>query len=160
MTAFLKFLKALWDYIWDTLRRMLLWFRKPGSPLKFVCGVLAFGSIWIGLIAYDREQEVVRLSELRAKESADFMAQISDLNFALSDRDSKLQQIADIMDREKDKLKLMEENNARLLGRLLEEQTRHQIENQEWMDRFNNQPVTCKAAREMLDVACASLGGY
>ena len=67
MSVLIRFLRAIWDLVIGTAADALQWLRKPGSKLKAVCAVLAFGCMVSALSAYEKEQKIRDLKKQRTE---------------------------------------------------------------------------------------------
>lgn len=160
MTELLRLIRALWRAIIGAGADALEWVRKPGSKLKVVCAVLAFGCMVSGLTAYEREQRIEDLSAQVIKVKADWKADALRLQADVDDRDQRLAEIAATLRAEADKLKAMQAESAAALESLAQKIRASEKDAASWKARFEQRPDTCRAALELLDSACPTLKGY
>lgn len=160
MTELFRLLSALWRAIIGAVADALEWVRKPGSKLKVVCAVLAFGCMVSGLTAYEREQRIEDLSAQVIKVKADWKADALRLQADVDDRDRRLAEIAATLRAEADKLKAMQAESAAALKALAQKIQASEKDAASWKARYEQRPDTCRAALELLDSACPALKGY
>ncbi|WP_312328394.1 hypothetical protein [Stenotrophomonas sp.] len=160
MTELLRFLGALWRAIVGAAADALEWVRKPGSKLKVVCAVLAFGCLVSGLTAYEREQRIEDLNAQVVKVKADWRAYAERLQADVEDRDRRLAEVAATLRAEAEKLKLLQAQSAEALRALAGKIEASEKDAASWKARYEQRPDTCKAALELLDSACPALKGY
>lgn len=153
MTAFLKLMGSIWNFILETLKDIVDWLRQPGSFLKTICGVFAAVALWAGFVAYDKEQAVKRIN-------AEFAEARETCRLNLEDRDTRLLAISQILDEERKALERMSESNRDLLNQFTSEMASLELQNQNWKLLYEKRDFTCETAIQYLDVACPSLGGY
>lgn len=153
MTAFLKLLKSIWDFILETLRDIVEWYRRPGSFLKTVCGVFAGVALWAGFVAYDKEQAIKRVNQ-------EFAESRERCRISIEDRDTRLLAISQILDEERKAMERMSESNKALLEQFTSEMATLEQQNQVWKQHYETRDYTCETAIRYLDVACPNLGGY
>lgn len=160
MTELLRLIRAFWRAIIGAGADALEWVRKPGSKLKVVCAVLAFGCMVSGLTAYEREQRIEVLSAQVVKVKADWKADALRLQADVDDRDQRLAEIAAALRAEALKLKAMQAESAAALVALAKKIQASEQDAASWKARYEQRPDTCKAALELLDSACPALMGY
>ncbi len=160
MTELFRLISALWRAIIGAFADALEWVRKPGSKLKVVCAVLAFGCMVSGLTAYEKEQRIEDLSAQVIKVKADWKADALRLQADVDDRDQRLAEIAAALREEADKLKAMQAESAAALKALAQKIQASEKDAASWKARYEQRPDTCRAALELLDSACPTLRGY
>jgi len=160
MTELFRLLSALWRAIVGALADALEWVRKPGSKLKVVCAVLAFGCMVSGLTAYEREQRIEDLSAQVIKVQADWDADAKRLQADVNDRDQRLADVATALREEAAKLEVLKAESAAALEALAGKIEASEKDAATWRGRYEQRPDTCKAALELLDSACPALKGY
>ncbi|WP_367345730.1 hypothetical protein [Stenotrophomonas bentonitica] len=160
MTELFRLLSALWRAIIGAVADALEWVRKPGSKLKVVCAVLAFGCMVSGLTAYEREQRIEDLSAQVIKVKANWKADALRLQADVDDRDQRLAEIAATLRAEADKLRAMQAESAAALKALAQKIQASEKDAASWKARYEQRPDTCRAALELLDSACPALKGY
>lgn len=148
MSALIRFLRAVWDLIFGAAADALRWLSKPGSKLKAVCSVLAFGCMVSALAAYEKEPKIRDLSAQEIKVRADWQADAARLQADVDTRDQRLAEVAAALRAEAEKLQALRDESAEALRALA------------WSGRYEQRPDTCKAALELLDSACPALKGY
>jgi len=160
MTELFRLISVLWRAIIGAFADALEWVRKPGSKLKVVCAVLAFGCMVSGLTAYEKEQRIEDLSAQVIKVKADWKADALRLQADVDDRDQRLAEIAAALREEADKLKAMQAESAAALKALAQKIQASEKDAASWKARYEQRPDTCRAALELLDSACPTLRGY
>lgn len=163
----LSLLKSIWGvivsiatFVIDTIRDFFNWMKRPGSKLKFVCGLLAILFVTFGLIAFQREQEVERLNELIISNELKCELVISERDANIVGKDRALADIAAKLKIEEDKLIAFRDESAREIGMLKEELENLQMQETSWQERYKNRPRECRAALELLDSACPAMEDY
>ena len=84
MSVLVRFLLAVWNLVIGAAADGLQWLRRPGSKIKLVCAVLAFGCMVSGLTAYEKETQTLmgvpeemqirrQLPGLREDDSSDYL---------------------------------------------------------------------------------------
>lgn len=160
MSELIRFLRALWRVVVGALADALEWIRKPGSKIKGVCAVLAFGCMVSGLSSYEKEQRIRELSAQVVKVKADWDADASRLQADVEDRDQRLADVAAALRAEAEKLKVLKSESAAALNGLATKIEAAEQDAATWKARYERRPDTCKAALELLDSACPALKGY
>ncbi|UQY89262.1 hypothetical protein LQE85_08710 [Stenotrophomonas rhizophila] len=160
MTELLRFLSALWRAIVGAVADALEWVCKPGSKLKVVCAVLAFGCMVSGLTAYEREQRIEALSAQVIKVQAGWEADAKRLQADVTDRDQRLAGVATALREEAEKLEVLKAESAAALKAMAGKIEASEKDATTWRGRYERRPDTCKAALELLDSACPALKGY
>lgn len=160
MTELFRLFTALWRAIVGAVADALEWVRKPGSKLKVVCAVLAFGCMVSGLTAYEREQRIEDLSAQVIKVKAAWKADALRLQADVDDRDQRLAEIAATLRAEADKLKAIRAESTAALEAVAQKIQASEKAAATWKARYEQRPDTCKAALELLDSACPALKGY
>lgn len=163
----LSLFKSIWNvivsiatFVIDTIRDFFEWMKRPGSKLKFVCGILAILFATFGLIAFEREQEVKRLNNLIISNELKCELIISERDANILGKDQALADISAKLQAEQDKLTAFRDESAREIGMLRQEVERMQMEETSWKERYNNRPKECRAALELLDSACPAMEDY
>jgi len=160
MSVLIRFLRAVWELVVGAAADALQWLRKPGSKIKLVCAVLAFGCMVSGLAAYEKEQRIRDLSAQVVKVKADWKADAKRLQADVDDRDQKLADVAAALRDEAVKLEALKAESAAALQALAGRIEASEKEASTWRGRYEQRPDTCKAALELLDSACPALRGY
>lgn len=160
MSVLIRFLRAVWDLVIGTAADALQWLRKPGSKLKAVCAVLAFGCMVSALTAYEKEQKIRDLSAQVIKVRADWKADAARLQADVDTRDQRLAEVAAALRAEAEKLEALKAESAAALQDLAGKIEASEKEASTWRGRYEQRPDTCKAALELLDSACPALKGY
>lgn len=160
MTELFRLLTALWRATIGAVADALEWVRKPGSKLKVVCAVLAFGCMVSGLTAYEREQRIEDLSAQVIRVQADWDADAKRLQADVNDRDQRLADVATALREEAAKLEVLKAESAAALEALAGKIEASEKDAAAWRGRYEKRPDTCKAALELLDSACPALKGY
>ncbi|MBO8044041.1 hypothetical protein J6396_40970, partial [Pseudomonas aeruginosa] len=94
MSVLIRFFRALWTLIVGAAADALAWLVKPGSKVKLVCAVLAFGCMVSGLTAWEKEQKIRDLSAQVIKVRADWQADAARLQADVDSRDQRLAEVA------------------------------------------------------------------
>jgi len=160
MNVLIRFLRALWTLIVGAAADALRWLSKPGSKIKLVCGVLAFGCMVSGLTAWEKEQKIRDLSAQVIKVRADWQADAARLQADVDTRDQRLAEVATALRAEAEKLEALKAESAAALQDLAGKIEASEKEASTWRGRYEQRPATCKAALELLDSACPALKGY
>lgn len=160
MSVLIRFLRAIWDLVIGTAADALQWLRKPGSKLKAVCAVLAFGCMVSALSAYEKEQKIRDLSAQVIKVRADWQADAARLQADVDTRDQRLAEVASALRAEAEKLEALKAESAAALQDLAVKIEASEKEASTWRGRYEQRPDTCKAALDLLDSACPALKGY
>lgn len=160
MSGLIRLATALWRLIVDALTEAVVWLRKPGSKIKAVCAVLAFGFMVAGLSAYEKEQRIQDLSAQVVKVRADWKADTARLQSDVEERDTRLAEVAATLRAEAQKLEAMKAESAAALNGLAVKIEAAEKDATTWRERYQQRPDSCKAALELLDSACPALKGY
>ncbi|MEN3032917.1 hypothetical protein, partial [Chromobacterium amazonense] len=96
----------------------LAWLVKPGSKVKLVCAVLAFGCMVSGLTAWEKEQKIRDLSAQVIKVRADWQADAARLQADVDSRDQRLAEVAAALRAEAEKLEALKAESAAALQEL------------------------------------------
>ncbi|MEN5041101.1 hypothetical protein ABE424_12990 [Stenotrophomonas sp. TWI1149] len=160
MSGLIRLSTALWGLIVDALTEAVVWLRKPGSKIKVVCAVLAFGFMVAGLSAYEKEQRIQDLSAQVVKVRADWKADTARLQSDVEERDTRLAEVAVTLRAEAQKLEAMKAESAAALNGLAVKIEAAEKDATTWRERYQQRPDSCKAALELLDSACPALKGY
>lgn len=160
MSVLIRFLLAGWNLVIGAAADALQWLRRPGSKIKLVCAVLAFGCVVAGLTAYEKEQRIRDLSAQVVKVRADWQADAARLQADVDNRDQRLAEVATALRAEADKLEALKAESAAALQALAGKIEASEKEASTWRGRYEQRPDTCKAALELLDSACPALKGY
>ncbi|EED40937.1 hypothetical protein SSKA14_3961 [Stenotrophomonas sp. SKA14] len=160
MSVLIRFLGALWALIGGAATDAMRWLSKPGSKIKVVCAVLAFGCAVSGLTAYEKEQKIRDLSAQVIKVRADWQADTVRLQADVDSRDQRLAEVAAALRAEAEKLEALKAESAAALQDLAGKIEASEKEASTWRGRYEQRPDTCKAALELLDSACPALKGY
>ncbi|MDV3469023.1 hypothetical protein RZA67_09805 [Stenotrophomonas sp. C3(2023)] len=160
MSVLIRFLRAAWELVVGAAADALQWLRKPGSKIKLVCAVLAFGCMVSGLSAYEKEQRIRDLSAQVVKVKADWDADAKRLQGDVAERDRRLADIAATLRAEAAKLEALKAESAEALKVLASKIEASESDAATWRARYEQRPDTCKAALELLDSACPALKGY
>ncbi|MFL4510829.1 hypothetical protein ACJ6WJ_02675 [Stenotrophomonas maltophilia] len=160
MSVLLRFLRSMWELVIGAAADACQWLRKPGSKIKLVCAVLAFGCLVSGLSAYEKEQRIRDLSAQVAKVKADWKADAERLQGDVDTRDQRLAEVASALRAEAVKLEQLKAESAVALQELAGRIEASEKDAATWRGRYEQRPDTCKAALELLDSACPALKGY
>ncbi|KOQ69970.1 hypothetical protein [Stenotrophomonas maltophilia] len=160
MSVLIRFLLAVWNLVIGAAADGLQWLRRPGSKIKLVCAVLAFGCMVSGLTAYEKEQRIRDLSAQVIKVRADWKADAARLQADVDTRDQRLAEVASALRAEAEKLEALRAESAAALEALAGKIEASEKEASTWRGRYEERPDTCKAALELLDSACPALKGY
>lgn len=160
MSVLIRFLLAVWNLLIGAAADGLQWLRRPGSKIKLVCAVLAFGCMVSGLTAYEKEQRIRDLSAQVIKVQADWKADAARLQADVDTRDQRLAEVASALRAEAEKLEALRAESAAALEALAGKIEASEKEASTWRGRYEERPDTCKAALELLDSACPALKGY
>ncbi len=160
MIGLWKFLAALGGLVVSWATDAVRWLKKPGSVVKVVCAVLAFGCLVAGIAAFEKEQRIKELSAQVIRIQLDWDADAARLRDDVEERDSRLAEIAATLRAEAEKLKVLKAESAEALRALAGKIETSQQEAATWRARYEERPDTCKAALELLDSACPALEGY
>lgn len=160
MSVLIRFLLAIWNLVIGAAADGLQWLRRPGSKIKLVCAVLAFGCMVSGLTAYEKEQRIRDLSAQVIKVRADWKADAARLQADVDTRDQRLAEVASALRAEAEKLEALRAESAAALEALAGKIEASEKEASTWRGRYEERPDTCKAALELLDSACPALKGY
>lgn len=160
MSVLIRLATALWGLIVGALADAVEWLRKPGSKIKVVCAVLAFGFMVAGLSAYEKEQRIQDLSAQVVKVRADWKADTARLQSDVEERDARLAEVAETLRAEAQKLEALKAESAAALNGLAGKIEAAEKDATTWRERYRQRPDSCKAALELLDSACPALKGY
>lgn len=160
MSVLLRLATALWGLIVGAVADAVEWLRKPGSKIKVVCAVLAFGFMVAGLSAYEKEQRIQDLSAQVVKVRADWKADTARLQSDVEQRDARLAEVAETLRAEAQKLEVLKAESAAALNGLAGKIEAAEKDATTWRERYQQRPDSCKAALELLDSACPALKGY
>lgn len=160
MSVLIRFLGALWALVVGAAADALHWLGKPGSKVKLVCAVLAFGCLVSGLTAWEKEQKIRDLNAQVIKVQADWKADAARLQADVDTRDQRLAEVAIALRAEAEKLEALKAESAAALQSLAGKIEASEKEASTWRGRYEERPDTCKAALELLDSACPALKGY
>lgn len=160
MNVMIRFFLSLWSLVVGGAADALQWLSKPGSKVKLVCAVLAFGCMVSGLTAWEKEQKIRDLSAQVIKVRADWKADTARLQADVDTRDQRLAEVAIALRAEAEKLEALKAENAAALVALAGKIEASEREATTWRGRYEQRPDTCKAALELLDSACPALKGY
>lgn len=160
MSVLIRFLRAAWELVIGAAADALQWLRKPGSKVKMVCAVLAFGCMVSGLTAWEKEQKIRDLSAQVVKVRSDWKADAARLQADVDTRDQRLAEVAVALRAEAEKLEALKAESAAALQALAGKIEASEKEASTWRGRYEQRPDTCKAALELLDSACPALKGY
>jgi len=160
MSVLLRLATALWGLIVGAIADAVEWLRKPGSKIKVVCAVLAFGFMVAGLSAYEKEQRIQDLSAQVVKVRADWKADTARLQSDVEERDARLAEVAETLRAEAQKLEVLKAESAAALNGLAGKIEAAEKDATTWRERYQQRPDSCQAALELLDSACPGLMGY
>lgn len=160
MSVLIRFLTALWALVVGAAADTLRWLGKPGSKVKLVCAVLAFGCLVSGLTAWEKEQKIRDLNAQVIKVQADWKADAARLQADVDTRDQRLAEVAIALRAEAEKLEALKAESAAALQSLAGKIEASEKEASTWRGRYEQRPDTCKAALDLLDSACPALKGY
>lgn len=160
MSVLLRLATALWGLIVGAIADAVEWLRKPGSKIKVVCAVLAFGFMVAGLSAYEKEQRIQDLSAQVVKVRADWKADTARLQSDVEERDARLADVAETLRAEAQKLEALKAESAAALNGLAGKIEAAEKDATTWRERYQQRPDSCKAALELLDSACPAPKGY
>ncbi len=160
MSVLLQLATALWGLIVGAIADAVEWLRKPGSKIKVVCAVLAFGFMVAGLSAYEKEQRIQDLSAQVVKVRADWKADTARLQSDVEERDARLADVAETLRAEAQKLEALKAESAAALNGLAGKIEAAEKDATTWRERYQKRPDSCQAALELLDSACPGLMGY
>ena len=118
MSVLIRFLLAVWNLVIGAAADGLQWLRRPGSKIKLVCAVLAFGCMVSGLTAYEKEQRIRDLSAQVIKVRADWKADAARLQADVDTRDQRLAEVASALRAEAEKLEALRAESADALRHL------------------------------------------
>ncbi|WWW35599.1 hypothetical protein V8017_00165 [Stenotrophomonas rhizophila] len=160
MSTLIRLARALWELIVGAIADTAEWLRKPGSKIKVVCAILAFGFMVAGLSAYEKEQRIQDLSAQVVKVRADWKADTARLQSDVEERDARLAEVAETLRAEAQKLEALKAESAAALNGLAGRIEAAEKDATTWRERYQQRPDSCKAALELLDSACPALRGY
>lgn len=160
MSVLIRLATALWGLIVGAIADAVEWLRMPGSKIKVVCGVLAFGFMVAGLSAYEKEQRIQDLSAQVVKVRADWKADTARLQSDVERRDARLAEVATTLRAEAEKLEALKAESAAALVGLASKIEAAEKDAATWKAQYEQRPDTCRAALELLDSACPALKGY
>lgn len=160
MSVLILLATSLWGLIVGAVADAVEWLRKPGSKIKVICAVLAFGFMVAGLSAYEKEQRIQDLSAQVVKVREDWKADAARLQSDVDQRDARLAEVAETLRAEAQKLEVMKAESAAALNGLAGKIEAAEKDATTWRERYQQRPDTCKAALELLDSACPALKGY
>lgn len=160
MNSIWKFLVSVFTFLIDGGHDFLEWMKKPGSKLKFVCGVFIVLFVSAGLIAFVKEQEIKRLNDRIISNDREYKITIAKRDKNISEKDAALADVAKRLKEEQDKLNSLRHVVAIEIGVLQTQLEKQQIDEQTWKERYNKRPTECRAALELLDSACPAMGDY
>jgi len=160
MSVLIRLATSLWGLIVGAVADAVEWLRKPGSKIKVICAVLAFGFMVAGLSAYEKEQRIQELSAQVVKVREDWKADAARLQSDVDQRDARLAEVAETLRAEAQKLDVMKAESAAALNGLAGKIEAAEKDATTWRERYQQRPDTCKAALELLDSACPDLKGY
>ncbi|MFF2048855.1 hypothetical protein ACFVUR_13490 [Stenotrophomonas bentonitica] len=160
MSVLIRLATSLWGLIVGAVADAVEWLRKPGSKIKVICAVLAFGFMVAGLSAYEKEQRIQDLSAQVVKVREDWKADAARLQSDVDQRDARLAEVAETLRAEAQKLEVMKAESAAALKGLARKIEAAEKDATTWRERYQQRPDTCKAALELLDSACPALKGY
>ncbi|MFX1725349.1 hypothetical protein [Stenotrophomonas sp. AS1] len=160
MSVLIRLATSLWGLIVGAVADAVEWLRKPGSKIKVICAVLAFGFMVAGLSAYEKEQRIQDLSAQVVKVREDWKADAARLQSDVDQRDARLAEVAETLRAEAQKLEVMKAESAAALNGLAGKIEAAEKAATTWRERYQQRPDTCKAALELLDSACPALKGY
>lgn len=160
MSVLIRLATALWGLVVGAIADAVEWLRMPGSKIKVVCGVLAFGFMVAGLSAYEKEQRIQDLSAQVVKVRADWKADTARLQSDVVQRDARLAEVAATLRAEAEKLETLKAESAAALNGLASKIEAAEKDAATWKAQYEQRPDTCRAALELLDSACPALKGY
>jgi len=160
MSVLIRLATSLWGLIVGAVADAVEWLRKPGSKIKVICAVLAFGFMVAGLSAYEKEQRIQDLSAQVVKVREDWKADAARLQSDVDQRDARLAEVAETLRVEAQKLEALKAESAAALNGLAGKIEAAEKDATTWRERYQQRPDTCKAALELLDSACPDLKGY
>jgi len=160
MSVLIRFATSLWGLIVGAVADAVEWLRKPGSKIKVICAVLAFGFMVAGLSAYEKEQRIQDLSAQVVKVREDWKADAARLQSDVDQRDARLAEVAETLRVEAQKLEVLKAESAAALNGLAGRIEAAEKDATTWRERYQQRPDSCKAALELLDSACPALKGY
>ncbi len=160
MIGLWRFLCAVGDLAVTWATDAVRWLKKPGSVVKVVCGVLAFGCLVAGIAAFEKEQRIKELSAQVIRIQLDWDADAARLQGDVDERDKRLADVAKALRAEADKLEVLKAESAEALRSLAGRVEASEQAAATWRERFEQRPDTCSAALELLDSACPDLKGY
>lgn len=160
MSVLIRLATSLWGLIVGAVADAVEWLRKPGSKIKVICAVLAFGFMVAGLSAYEKEQRIQDLSAQVVKVREDWKADAARLQSDVDQRDARLAEVAETLRAEAQKLDALKAESAAALNGLAGKIEAAEKDATTWRERYQQRPDSCKAALELLDSACPDLKGY
>lgn len=160
MSVLIRLAAALWGLMVGAIADAVEWLRMPGSKIKVVCGVLAFGFMVAGLSAYEKEQRIQDLSAQVVKVRADWKADTARLQSDVVQRDARLAEVAATLRAEAEKLETLKAESAAALNGLASKIEAAEKDAATCKAQYGQRPDTCRAALEPLDSACRALKGY
>lgn len=156
----IKLITVLFGLAVDTFVDTIRWLRRPGSSLKVVCGVLAIVALVVGLRSYTRGIQVAELQNRIVVIQTECEATTTELQSDVEARDEKLSKIAAILRVEAAKLEELQAESAAALDDMAERLEEAERQGDDWRERYDDRPVDCAAALEVLDATCPVLKGY
>lgn len=153
ISAFLKLLNSIGAFILEKIRHGVDWLRQPTHTLKVICALFAALTLFLGFVAYEKEQTIKNLRVVIVERE-------NQCRIDIASRNEKLTMIADILQEEVMALERMREQNAAILSNFAEQQEKIETGRLEWKHRYESQDDICKSALQLLDSACPALEGY
>lgn len=156
----IRMLRALWWLVVGLVVEVFEWLERPGSKVKAVAAVMALGALLSGLQSYTRGIQITQLRHQIVVNQDECDTRVNVLQGGIDERDARLAEIATALREEAEKLETLRAESAAALGQLADELDAAERDAAVWHQRYEARPDTCKAALELLDSACPSLGGY
>ncbi|KAB7767623.1 hypothetical protein [Xanthomonas maliensis] len=161
------FFKALMSLVFGWGADIATWLRKPGSPLKVCCAVLAVLCTVAALSSYRKGQQVIVVTRQVEQCQSDRTAALeaaqlkrAELERNNADKDAALATIAAKLRAEAEKLRLLQDRNAGLRDKTEAAKAAADRSSKAFKQEYDQRPAECNAALQALAAACPSLGGY
>lgn len=160
MTAFLGFLKAVWDWLFESAKRFMKWLKKPGSMTKVILVVLIVYGAIATFRSYSANQKIFVITAEYTKARTDWTERERGYQTA---EEGFLQQQADfkqIVALEAKKLEAARAASAQAVADAEAAKKRAELSFADWMKEYDKRPASCKAALNALEAACPALQSY
>lgn len=163
----LALFKSIWEvvisvitFLIDATKDFFEWMKKPGSKLKFLCGLLTLFLVIVLLIVFSKQQEINRLNTLVSTNIEKHKLATSKLDANIRGKDLALIEITAKLKIEEEKLNAFRDTAAQESKTLQNKLANLQIQEKTWASRYNQRPTECRAALELLDTACPTMEDY